>query len=61
MADTINVTGEVLLTLRRRLIDKLCKDTFFSLTVIGFAMRKGKVRYNDLMTEEEAKLLMQSK
>lgn len=55
------INGEVLTTLRRRLVDKLCKDVFFSITVIGFAMRKGKVRYNDLMTEKEAKLLMQSK
>lgn len=57
----IAINGETIATLRRRLVDKLCKDSFFSIIVIGFAMRKGKIRYNDLMTEKEAQLLMQSK
>lgn len=57
MAESTVVTSENILTLRRRLVDKLCKDNLFAITVIGFAMRKGKIRYNDLMTEEEAKLL----
>ena len=61
MANTTTVTSEVIVTLRRRLVDKICKDNFFAIILIGFAMRKGKIRYNDLMTEEEAKLLTQTK
>lgn len=60
MADII-VNAEIITTLRRRLIDKLCKDNLFALSVIHFAMRKGKIRYNDLMNEDEAKLLTQTK
>ena len=59
MATAIN--SEVITTLRRRLIDKLCKDNFFLINVIGYAIRKGKINYIDLMTEEEAKLLTQGK
>ena len=55
------VTSEVITTLRRRLFDKLCKDNFFLINVIGYAIRKGKISYIDLMTEEEAKLLTQGK
>lgn len=61
MANSTAVTSEVIITLRRRLVDKICKDNFFALNLIGFAMRKGKIRYNDLMTEDEAKLLTQTK
>ena len=61
MANATAVTSEVIVTLRRRLVDKICKDNFFAINLIGFAMRKGKIRYNDLMTEEEAKLLTQTK
>ncbi len=60
MADII-VTADTITTLRRRLVDKLCKDNLFALSVIGFAMRKGKIKYIDLMTEDAAKLLTQSK
>jgi hypothetical protein len=59
MATAIN--SEVITTLRRRLVDKLCKDNFFLINVIGYAIRKGKINYIDLMTEEEAKLLTQGK
>ena len=59
MATAIN--AEVITTLRRRLVDKLCKDNFFLINVIGYAIRKGKINYIDLMTEEEAKLLTQGK
>lgn len=55
------INGETLTTLRRRLVDKFYKDMFFSIIVIGFAMRKGKIRYNDILTEQEARLIMQSK
>lgn len=55
------VTSEVITTLRRRLVDKLCKDNFFLINVLGYAIRKGKINYIDLMTEEEAKLLTQGK
>jgi len=55
-----SVTAETIQTLRRRLVDKLCKDNFFALAIIGYAMRKGKIRYNDLMTEEAAKLLKEA-
>ena len=61
MANATAVTSETITTLRRRLVDKICKDNFFALSIIGFAMRKGKIRYNDLMTEEEAKILTQTK
>ena len=59
MATAIN--SEVITTLRRRLVDKLCKDNFFLINVLGYAIRKGKINYIDLMTEEEAKLLTQGK
>ncbi len=59
MATAIN--SEVITTLRRRLVDKLCKDNFFLINVIGYAIRKGKINYIDLMTEEETKLLTQGK
>ena len=59
MATAIN--SEVITALRRRLVDKLCKDNFFLINVIGYAIRKGKINYIDLMTEEEAKLLTQGK
>ncbi len=59
MATAIN--SEVITTLRRRLVDKLCKDNFFLINVIGYAIRKGKINYIDLMTEEKAKLLTQGK
>ena len=55
------VTSEVITTLRRRIVDKLCKDNFFLINVLGYAIRKGKINYIDLMTEEEAKLLTQGK
>ena len=60
MADFI-VTADTITTLRRRLVDKLCKDNMFAISVIGYAMRKGKIKYIDLMTEDAAKLLTQSK
>lgn len=59
MATALN--SEVITTLRRRLVDKLCKDNFFLINVLGYAIRKGKINYIDLMTEEEVKLLTQSK
>ena len=59
MATAIN--SEVVTTLRRRLVDKLCKDNFFLINVLGYAIRKDKINYIDLMTEEEVKLLTQSK
>ena len=61
MANATIISSEVVLTLRRRLVDKLCKDNFFAIVMIGFAMRKGKIRYNDLMSEDEAKILTQTK
>ena len=60
MTDFI-VTADTITTLRRRLVDKLCKDNMFAISVIGYAMRKGKIKYIDLMTEDAAKLLTQSK
>lgn len=61
MADII-VNADIITTLRRRLVDKLCKDNLFALSVIHFAMRKGKIKYIDLMTEEAAaKLGVRSK
>ena len=60
MTDFI-VTADTITTLRRRVVDKLCKDNMFAISVIGYAMRKGKIKYIDLMTEDAAKLLTQSK
>ena len=60
MTDFI-VTADTITTLRRRVVDKLCKDNMFAISVIGYAMRKGKIKYIDLMDEKAAKLLTQSK
>lgn len=54
------ITAETILTLRRRLVDSLCKDNFFALDVIGYAIRENKLRYHDLVTEEGAELLTQT-
>ena len=51
------VTADQLVTLRRRVVDKLCKDNFFSINVISYALRKGKINYKDILTEDEADII----
>ena len=51
------VTADQLVTLRRRVVDKLCKDNFFSINVISYALRKGKINYKDIRTEDEADII----
>ena len=51
------VTADQLITLRRRVVDKLCKDNFFAMNVISYALRKGKINYKDILTEEEVDVI----
>lgn len=55
-----SITGDKIVTLRRRVVDKLCKDNFFAISVISYALRKGKINYKDILTEDEADVIKAS-
>jgi hypothetical protein len=57
----VTVTGETITTLRRRVVDKLCKDNLFLVDVIGYAIRKGKIQYQDILTFNQIELFQWKK
>jgi len=55
------ISAEKIKTLQRRVVDKIWKNNFFAVEVIGFAIRKGYIKCNDILTEEETKVFMWKK
>jgi len=57
----VTITSDTITTLRRRVVDKLCKDNLFLVDVIGYAIRKGKIQSQDVLTEEQSELFQWKK
>ncbi len=48
-------------TLRRRTVDKMCKNPNFLKQVLGLAIEQGAINYSDIITAEEAKTILNYK
>ncbi len=48
-------------TLRRRTVDKMCKDINFLKQVIGLAIEQGVIKYSDIITTDETKDILTHK
>jgi hypothetical protein len=57
----MTISAEKIKTLQRRVVDKIWKNNFFAIEVVGFAIRKGYIKCNDILTEEETKVFMWKK
>ena len=52
----INATTKT--TLRRRVVDKMCKDPEFLNTVIGVALEEGAIKSTDILSIKETNQLL---
>ena len=53
------ISATILTTLRRRIVDKVCKDPIFMKEVLGLAIEAGAIKTADLLTTGEVKELLQ--
>ena len=55
------ISSDTIKTLKRRLIAAIWRDSFFAIMVIGYTIRKGKIRTQDILTEEQLEAFQQGK
>ncbi len=53
------ISSTTLITLRRRIVDKVCKDPIFMKEVLAIAIEAGAIKTNDLLTTTEVKEILQ--
>lgn len=51
-------TPDKMITIRRRITDKLCKDQNFLAVVAGVAIEEGVIKHSDLLSAGETKKLL---
>lgn len=47
-----------LITLRRRINDKMCKNPEFLKSVVSFTIEEGAIKHTDILTTEEIKEIL---
>ena len=54
------ISAKTLVTLRRRVVDKVCKDPIFLKDVLGVAIETGAIKHTDLLEAEDVQSILQA-
>ncbi len=54
------ISSSTLVTLRRRVADKICKDPIFLKEVLGLAIEAGAIKHADILEAEDVRKILQA-